>query len=124
MEIQIIDLLNKYANNEKLPKKIKCDGTIWEYVDSMHDWFSHKEKCYMFHEYFKETLLRCLWYEVEIMDKAEKPKEIEEIVINENGTIGFPNGEWTARNMDKAFAFKINELVKQANYLLKRCNKE
>ena len=32
-------------------------------------------------------------------------------------TLGFPNGEWTARNMDKAFAIKINELIDEINNL-------
>lgn len=41
----------------------------------------------------------------------EEKKIPEKISINENGTIGFPNGQWTARNMDKAFAMKINSII-------------
>lgn len=48
----------------------------------------------------------------------EEEKEIEEITIRDN-TLGFPNGEWTARNMDKAFAIKINELVREVRKLKK-----
>lgn len=46
----------------------------------------------------------------------EEPKKIEKITIREK-TLGFPNGEWTARNMDKAFAIKINELIDEINNL-------
>lgn len=51
--------------------------------------------------------------EVEII---EEPKKIEKITVREK-TLGFPNGEWTARNMDKAFAIKINELIDKINNL-------
>lgn len=45
-----------------------------------------------------------------------KQKMIEKITVREK-TLGFPNGEWTARNMDKAFAIKINELIDEINNL-------
>lgn len=47
-------------------------------------------------------------------------QDIEQISINENGTLGFPNGNWTARNMDKAFAIKINELIKAVKEIKQR----
>lgn len=46
----------------------------------------------------------------------EEPKKIEKITVREK-TLGFPNGEWTARNMDKAFAIKINELIDEIKNL-------
>ena len=46
----------------------------------------------------------------------EENKKIEKITVREK-TLGFPNGEWTARNMDKAFAIKINELIDEINNL-------
>lgn len=48
-----------------------------------------------------------------LLFESEK-KEIEKITIREK-TIGFPSGEWTARNMDKAFAHKINMLIDEIN---------
>lgn len=50
--------------------------------------------------------------------EIEEPKKIEKITVREK-TLGFPNGEWTARNMDKAFAIKINELIDEINNLKK-----
>ena len=49
-------------------------------------------------------------------EMIEEPKKIEKITVREK-TLGFPNGEWTARNMDKAFAIKINELIDKINSL-------
>ena len=51
-----------------------------------------------------------------VIEIIEEEKEIEKITIREK-TIGFPNGEWTARNMDKAFAVKINELIDEVKKL-------
>ena len=51
------------------------------------------------------------WDRYVICNKKEEKKIPEKITINDNGTIGFPNGEWTARNMDKAFAMKINSII-------------
>lgn len=42
---------------------------------------------------------------------TQENKIPEKITINQNGTLGFPNGQWTARNMDKAFASKINSII-------------
>ena len=52
----------------------------------------------------------------EIEKYIEEPKKIEKITVREK-TLGFPNGEWTARNMDKAFAIKINELIDEIDNL-------
>ena len=48
--------------------------------------------------------------------EIEEPKKIEKITVREK-TLGFPDGEWTARNMDKAFAIKVNELIDEINNL-------
>lgn len=47
---------------------------------------------------------------------VEEDKKIEKITVREK-TLGFPNGEWMARNMDKALAIKINELIDEINNL-------
>ena len=51
------------------------------------------------------------------VEVIEEEKEIKKINLNDNGTLGFPNGCWTARNMDKAFAIKINELIDEIKKL-------
>lgn len=107
--MKIIDLLNKIANGEEVPKKIKWKGQIYEY--SRNDRFYYQNSWSMYRDFYTEG--NCLNDEVEII---EEPKKIEKIIVREK-TLGFPNGEWAARNMDKAFAIKINELIDKINKL-------
>ena len=112
MKIKMIDLLVKIANGEEVPKKIKFMSSIWEYCKdgTTQDYINDYDKCLMeFIAINKDGLND----EVEII---EEPKKIEKITVREK-TLGFPNGEWTARNMDKAFAIKINELIDGINNL-------
>lgn len=118
MKIKITDFLE--MNNK--PKEFKYKNYIWRQPKGFN---THLNEDDIDFETYLASVQICdlgrLFTEVlnDEIEIIEETKEIEKIVINENGTIGFPNGEWTARNMDKAFAFKINELVKQVNYLLK-----
>ena len=107
--MKIIDLLNKIANDEEIPKKIRIDHWCYKF-----EWIEHQSNYY--DKYNEIDLMSCLScdkeelnYGVEILE--EEKKIPEKIIINDNGTIGFPNGEWTARNMDKAFAIKINSII-------------
>ena len=116
MKIKIIDLLNKIANGEEVPKKIKWENIIYAYSEYDKDYleypFSDEEYKGLF-DMRNNILTQFLNDEVEII---EEPKKIEKITVREK-TLGFPNGEWTARNMDKAFAIKINELIDEINNL-------
>ena len=117
MKIKIIDLLNKIENGEEVPKKILLNGIIFEYQG---DDYLYKDEDKKEHWLFSASytdkytwLENFLKAEVEII---EEPKKIEKITVREK-TLGFPNGEWTARNMDKAFAIKINELINEIKNL-------
>lgn len=90
----------------KFLKKIKINNCEWEH-DGI-DYKRGKDGEYLFNV-FLETTPHDLNMEVEILE--EEKKIPEKITINDNGTIGFPNGQWTARNMDKAFAMKINKII-------------
>ena len=157
MKIKIIDLLNKIANGEEVPKKILLNGIVFEYQG---DDYLYKDEDKKEHWLFSANYTdKYMWLEnflkaeVEILDEEPKPitkesiealgyacgeirklfengwnkslenkpliedpKKIEKITVREK-TLGFPNGEWTARNMDKAFAIKINELIDKINNL-------
>ena len=110
MEIKVIDLLNIIADDKELPEK---------FMYKAHLYYRQKTKgiCYRcdeLNEIFEECLvLEDLNDTVEII---EEPKKIEKVTVREK-TLSFPNGEWTARNMDKAFAIKINELIDEINNL-------
>lgn len=110
MKIKIIDLLTKYANKELTNIKTKynnCSISEWDEEDFLYS--VYKE----FGNRNSEEIIEFLNDYVEII---EEPKKIEKITVREKN-LGFPNGEWTARNMDKAVAIKINEIIDEINKL-------
>ena len=110
MKIKVIDLLNAIADGKELPEKFMYKG---------HLYYRQKTKgiCYRCDE-LNEIFEECLVLEDlnDTIEIIEEPKKIEKITVREK-TLGFPNGEWTARNMDKAFAIKINELIDEIKNL-------
>lgn len=102
MKIKIIDLFNKIANNEKVPKNIKYFGQIYEYSEEMK--FYYQNGFSMYRDFFTEG--NCLNDEVEII---EEEKEIEKIhmigdVITYNGY------EWyIIEEKDDSFALFMKE---------------
>lgn len=122
MKITIYELLG-LVKDGKAPKKIKYNGKIYVYVSENQDYRYINDIGGFFQHLFNDSPTNdFINDEVEII---EEDKKIEKITIREK-TLGFPNGEWTPRNMDKAFAIKINELIdevnkmKRANQLLKQ----
>ena len=136
--IKIIELLNKIANGEEVPKKIAYKNEIRYYVDSDKDYMSHDSKYYyLFYNIFKngtgESFQKALNDEVEIIEedkkieKLEKYYEFEDIDNNEdnkkykeyyeNILKVYGTGEY---EIDEALSFtidKINELVDEINKL-------
>ena len=122
MRTTIYELLGLIKDG-KAPKKIKYDGDIYILEsDEIFEAFTYKTIDYnkfntdgerLGKALFLDNRYMHLYDEVEILDE---PKKIEKITVREK-TLGFPQGEWTARNMDKAFAIKINELIDEINNL-------
>lgn len=120
MKITIYELLG-LVKDGKAPKKIKFRNEIYEYKNNIEDGFIdyvgiEKETNVNFYlsSYIGNNYINDIFTdEIEII---EEPKKIEKITVREK-TLGFPNGEWTSRNMDKAFAIKINELIDEINNL-------
>lgn len=141
--MKIIDILvgketpNKFKYNAGTFERQNNGGYIDEDGDNLTEWiFSDYSNIYDEVEIIEEETKPLTKKDIEALGYAcgeiqkcftngwnksleNKPfkedKEIEKININDNGTIGFPNGQWTARNMDKAFAIKINELIDKVN---------
>ena len=119
MKIKISDLVNKVINREEMPKEVLFNGNIYKWCNDIGDY--RKDgwgSCLMIRDIFNKfdrygSFYNMLFEDVEII---EEPNKIEKITVREK-TLGFPNGEWTARNMDKAFAIKINELIDEINTL-------
>lgn len=111
MKITIYELLG-LIKDDKAPKKVKYNELIWQFDDGLKDY--GQQGVHLLDILFKRLVTSAALKEkVEI---PEEPKKIEKITVREK-TLGFPNGEWTARNMDKAFAIKINELIDEINKL-------
>lgn len=117
--MKIIDLFIKIANGEDVPKKIKYRNKIWKYSPFVQDYFLENYVEYLFAGLRLSDTEVFLNQKVEVIE--EDDDEIKKIIIGEK-TLGFSNGEWTARNMDKAFAIKINELIDEVNKLKRKEN--
>ena len=111
--MKVIDLLNKIAKGEEIPKKIKYKNKEYEYYERLNETFNYKDL--VFNEYFSDEwfIENILNDEVEIIEE----KDIEKIIINSQGniekklidgsTIVLPS------NKDEILhiAYKINELI-------------
>jgi hypothetical protein len=100
--MKIIDLLNKIANGEKIPKKIKYDNIIFEYDDIYY---------VAEHTYLDEycDLSRVLNDEVEILDEEKKIPEKLEIYEIIDETISGLRKSINVLNED--MVSKINEIT-------------
>lgn len=123
--MKIIDLLNKIANGEEVPERIKHCGADYEHiyfdVYKSHDYEDTLSGDLLFAD--RIIIQEHLNDEIEILDEEDEFEGIEEITIRDT-TIGFSNGEWTARSMDKAFAIKINQLIKNQKKIIERLNEK
>ena len=104
LRIKIIDLLNKIANNEELPKKIKWQGQIYEY--SNFNRFYYQNNWSMYRDFYTEG--NCLNDEVEILD--EEPKKIEKW------------GEGALEEMEKCTDYTLEDLQKYIRILAETQN--
>ena len=103
MKIKIIDLLNKIANNEELPKKIKWQGQIYEY--SNFNRFYYQNNWSMYRDFYTEG--NCLNEDVEII---EEPKKIEKW------------GEGALEEMEKCTDYTLEDLQKYIRILAETQN--
>lgn len=122
MKIKIIDLLNKIANGEEVPKKIKYNNKIYEYYERLENIFNYKQIVngkyiddYFNDNYFIDSILND---EVEII---EEPKKIEKVSWREKESLA---GNITEREKQNILARRteklkaiINELIVEINNL-------
>ena len=102
--MKVIDLLNKIANDEEVPKKIKYLNREYEYNEFQEDYFNNEVMNGVLDEI---RLFRQLNEEVEII---EEDKDIEELDISNL----LQTKKW---KRDKNAWNKINELIKEVNKL-------
>ena len=115
MKIKIIDLFNKIANNEKVPKHIILNNVVFHYDDNVQDYENDFE--YLFRDSFSNfgRSDEFLSIEVEEVEIIEEEKEIEKI------TLQFSE---TQKEKNRLFKDKINELIDEINKLKKEIEKE
>jgi len=96
--MKIIDLLNKIANGEDKPKKIKYDNRIWTYDICNKDYNEMECGFYgLFTNYFDEAINECLNDEVEILEEEKKiPEKLNKQHFH---------------NRQRQLANKINEII-------------
>lgn len=110
--MKIIDLLNKIAKGEEVPKKIKYDNYEWVYIDD--EYMSHKLQETLFADYIEGNycVIECLNDEVEVIEE----KEIEKLEDYFRGEIWTNDiGQKRLDNNFDTFASKINELIDVIN---------
>ena len=103
-EIKIIDLLNKKANREEMPNKIKYENIEWYYDIEENEYIKENEDYWLFQDYFPNNLnfMDCLNDLVEVLE--DKPK-IHPIFLNEECGI----------EMIEAICDKLNEIIEFLN---------
>lgn len=86
MKIKMINLLNKIANGEEVPKKIRFRDDIWKFDKCVKDYMNEDSNEYLFANMFgleTESALNC---EVEIIEEDKKIKKYD---------TGLTNGRYT-----------------------------
>jgi len=116
MKTTIIDLLNKIANGEEVPRKFTYNGYLWEYDVKNKMWFYYfgKNQCHRFDRFF--YLNMTLNDEVEILDEPKEDKigklEFEFEVIDETEFVNkYPRISYIIETQKN----KINELIDEVN---------
>ena len=108
-KITIIQLLNKIANGEELPKKIKFKKEILTLDNSKEFRYRFKSDTFLCWDWYIEN--RLLNEEAEIIEDVEEDKEIEKIIY-----IGYGEDE----NMQYELVSKLNEVIDAVNKLNKK----
>lgn len=122
--MEIIDILNKIANGEEVPKKIKYDARIMEYDHNKQDYngyYSNGNGNWLFQYLFDKCrdTKHFINDEVEIIEERPEPIEELKLVSFEEFKTMTPGERYrvTIAEYDR-----INKLIKAVNYLLEKDN--
>lgn len=105
--MKIIDLLNKIANGEEVPKKIKYDNAIAEYDEEGKDYYSEG-----YSGLFSYTIPEFINDEIEIIED-KKIKKISHFDINASKSI--KELEDSVNLLNRGITTKINEIIDYIN---------
>jgi len=107
--MKVIDLLNRIANGEEVPKKVKYKTHYWEYKEEAKD-YKDNEDDYVF-SCSNYDITAMLDNEVEII---EEDKKIEKLEYYDNSIMWCMNGREITDN-EKDLIDKINEIIDKLN---------
>ena len=107
--IKIIDLLNKIANGEEVPKKFMYKNDIWEHYKELKDYTRAGKPNTFFTMYYIHHILND---EVEII---EEDKKIEKLTFNDTDVCCVDGLMKQSLNIKKT----INEIIDVINELKK-----
>lgn len=118
--MKVIDILNKIANNEEVPKKIMYDEVVFEFINGVYK----SEEYYL--EEFLTLNLSNLNDKVEILETTiTGNKGIEKIDVRDFDDLAYNDGSFRETEViDTLLKIqdKINELIDEVNKL-KEVNK-
>lgn len=120
--MKIIDLLVKISQGERMPKKVKYEGYVWEYDKVAKDYYRNdidEEYIYLFQDLFKKETGFFINNEVEIIEENKKIEKIK-ILIDDINTEYVANDKGEKLSYSKSdlmFADRINELIDEVNKL-------
>ena len=119
--IKIIDLLNKIANGEEVPKKIRFDNTNWNRIcGEKYVYYVNDTDNDLFIYFFRKNITFTLNDEVEII---EEEKEIEKIKSNGIDFYSDCINVWINKEETVAYCEflmnKVNELIDAVNEIRK-----
>lgn len=125
--MKIIDLLNKIANNEEVPKKIALDKKIFQFNKTYEQYHDKYEVNLL--EHISDYNYSGLNDEIEIIE--EKPKKIEdlrkemskfqsEIDLLSNEIGSYHNKIHSMRDRNNYMKETLKDLLKTVNYLLEK----
>lgn len=114
MKVKVIDLLNKIANGEKIPKHIKCSNLNLYWNDKNYT-YDIREKGTLYAPFYIFDYSE-LNDEIEII---EEPKKIEKISWNEKESL---SGNLTAIKKQEILARRTEKLKSSLNKLIDEIN--
>ena len=118
--IKIIDLLNKIANDGKVPETIIFEGHKCKYDAECFDYFSvNKFTLQDTHYLFKSIFISSEQYlnnEVEILDEEDEFEDIEELNLDKDELLQ----KVIITAQDYVIEGKINELIKNQKKIIER----
>jgi hypothetical protein len=114
--MKIIDLLNKIANNEEVPKEVRYKTHYWKYNKERND-YRDEDNDFVF-SCSNYDIVDMLMGEIEIIE--EKPKKIEKLDIDKNDIAWCEGNMKTDEEMVDIMLEMKNKINEIIDYLLEK----